>query len=690
MSEEALPAASPGSSSGTPPAPRKSVLRRVAGFLRNIFGKPRFDDRVDTQPDIRTAAALVIIGRSVQLLAEVKWLFMLKALLQLLMIVPGLLLPWMAKIVVDNVMLQEPFGQTDVLYPPFMVPILELVEGQGPLGIMLTLTTLYFVMLVIAGSRMGGTGAGLLEGRDAATQAENQLSAGGSQGGGLLGVAEFMAHVRLTQSIANRLRSRLFDRLTRLPMTVLDDQRTGDSIFRVLYDTPQAPALAHSVTLLPFFLLLGGLINLYVLKYSYGDVSPQLIVIAWLAVPLAFIVTFPFSGALRRTNQNKRAAGSATTNAMEESMSNIAAVQSLGAGKEENRRFAERSSETFLRERYAILVIIVASAVAGAVFGIAAIYVTILISDGIIDGSMSPGDFAVLLGIYWSISTAAAFFGAWWIKLQETIAAVRRVFFFLDHPSEHDRLGGVEIDDIRRGVELEGVGFSYPDGQEALRGIDLKLPIGELVAIVGPTGAGKTTLAYLVPSLLTPTNGRVLIDGRDGTELDIDSLRRHITYVFQEHILLSETIRENLLLANPEASEAQLLAALETAGCMDFINDLPDGVDTKLGRSGDSLSVGQQQRLSIARGLVRDAKILILDEPTAALDPQTENALVASLRAAAQERLVIVIAHRLSTIRHADRIVFLEDGEIRDIGSHDELMAKPGSAYRDFVELQSG
>ena len=132
------------------------------------------------------------------------------------------------------------------------------------------------------------------------------------------------------------------------------------------------------------------------------------------------------------------------------------------------------------------------------------------------------------------------------------------------------------------------------------------------------------------------------------------------------------------------------MAALETAGCMDFINDLPDGIDTKLGRSGDSLSVGQQQRLSIARGLVRDAKILILDEPTAALDPQTENALVASLRAAAQERLVIVIAHRLSTIRHADRIVFLEDGEIRDIGSHDELMAKPGSAYRDFVELQSG
>ena len=691
MSEETLPRPAPESSEAPSPSKRPS-LKRAAQMLKDVFGKPRFDDRIDTQPDVKTIETLVLIGRCVKLLAEVKLLFSVKFLLQLLMIFPGLLLPWMAKIVVDNVMLQEPFGQTEVLYPPFMYPILDLVQGQDPLGIMLTITTIYLIMLVTAGSRMGGkgTGAGLLPGQDAATQAENQVSSGGSAGGGVLGLAEFMAHVRLTQTVANRLRSRLFDRLTRLPMTVLDDQRTGDSVFRVLYDAPEAPDLAHRVTLLPFFLLLGGVINLYILQYSYGHVSPQLVVVAWLAVPAAFVTTFPFSGALRRTNQNKRAAGAATTNAMEESMSNIAAVQSLGAGKEENRRFAERSSQTFLRERYAILVIIVASLIIGGAFSIAAIYVTVLISNGVIEGSMSPGDFAVLIGVYYGIVAPAAYFGAVWIKLQETVAAVRRVFFFLDHPSEQDRLGGILLDDIRHGVELEGVGFAYPDGQQALRNIDLELRMGELVAIVGPTGAGKTTLAYLIPSLLTPTTGRVLIDGRDARELDIDSLRRHVTYVFQEHLLLSETIRENLLLANPEASQAQMMAALDTAVCMDFINDLPDGIDTLLGRSGDSLSVGQQQRLSIARGLVRDSKILILDEPTAALDPQTENALVASLRSAAERRLVIVIAHRLSTIRHADRIVFLEDGEIRDLGSHDELMARPHSAYRDFVELQHG
>ena len=173
-------------------------------------------------------------------------------------------------------------------------------------------------------------------------------------------------------------------------------------------------------------------------------------------------------------------------------------------------------------------------------------------------------------------------------------------------------------------------------------------------------------------------------------DLDIGSLRDQVTYVFQEHLLLSESIRENLLFANPDASDADIMKALTTAGCMEFIDGMADGIDSVLGRSGDTLSVGQQQRLSIARGLVRNSNILILDEPTAALDPATENQLVASLQAAAADRLVIVIAHRLSTIRKADRIVFLEEGRIKDVGSHDTLMSKTDSAYREFVELQGG
>ena len=671
-------------------APGDSGQNKTLALLEEVLGRNRFDDRIDTQPDITTSQALGVIGRSIRLIAEAKGLFVAKLAFGFVAVFPALLLPWMAKILVDNAILGEPFGTTEVSYPPFMDPILDAVQGRSPLGIAMVLMVIYFAMLILFGSRSGGTGAGLLEGRDAATQAENQISGGFSRAGGLWGLAEFMVHVRLTQTLSNRLRARLFERLTHLPMTVLDDQRAGDSVYRVLYDTPMAPDLAYRVTSEPFFMLLGAALNLYILQYSYGTVSPELVWIAWAAVPIAFVTTFPFSGALRRTNQNKRAAGSATTNAMEESMSSIAAVQSLGAGEQEKARFAQRSRESFLRERYSMAVIIVAASVAGAVGGVAAIYVTILVSDRIIDGVMSVGDFAVLMGVYYGIAEPAGYFGAIWIKLQETVAAARRVFFFADYESEETRPGGRSLARVTGGVRMVDVGFDYPDGHRALAGVDLDLRVGELVALVGPTGAGKTTLAYLIPALLRPTSGRVLVDGTDAGEIDLDSLRRQVTYVFQEHLLLPESIRANLLLADPHASEERMMAALETAGCMDFIDELPDGIDTVLGRSGDTLSVGQQQRLSIARGLVRETGILILDEPTAALDPQTENRLVASLHQAAADRLVVVIAHRLSTIRNADRIVFLDEGRVRDIGSHDELMAKPTSAYREFVELQGG
>ena len=674
--------------SGDAPTPGDTKQSKTLALLREVAGKNQFDDRIDTQPDVTTLEALGIIGRSVRLIGEAPGLFTAKMLLAFVAIFPGLLLPWMGKILIDNAMLQQPFGTTEVAFPPFMDPILGVVQGRDPIGIALALLVIYFILLFLFGSRSGGTGAGLLQGRDAATQAENQISGGGSDAGGLWGLVEFMVSVRLTQTLSNRLRSRLFDRLTHLPMTVLDDQRTGDGVYRVLYDTPMAPDLAFRVTSGPFLMAVGAALNLYILQYSYGEVSPQLIWIAWAAVPIAFFTSFPFSGALRRTNQNKRAAGAATTNAMEESMGNIAAVQSLGAGKQETERFAGRSHQSFLRERYSFAVIIAAGMVIGGVGGIAALYVTFLVTDGIIDGAMSAGDFAVLIGVYWGIAIPAGYAGAIWIKLQETIAAARRVFFFADYESEETRQGGRALAAIRAGVRMEGVEFAYPNGHRALEGIDLDLRRGELVALVGPTGAGKTTLAYLIPALLRPTKGRVLVDGVNANEIDLDSLRREVTYVFQEHLLLPESIRANLLLANPQASEEQMLTALATAGCMDFIDELPDGIDTVLGRSGDTLSVGQQQRLSIARGLVREASVLILDEPTAALDPRTENRLVASLHTAAENRLVVVIAHRLSTIRSADRIVFLDGGRIRDIGSHDELMAKSESPYREFVELQ--
>jgi ABC-type multidrug transport system fused ATPase/permease subunit len=606
-------------------------------------------------------------------------------------LLPAIVLPWLLKIVVDQVILQQPIDEA-VRFPPFLNPFLNFIDGMTPSDIMISLTILFLVLLVFFGMRampsIQTERDGIPAGHDAATQSEQALSTGGSQTSGLWGLLETLLTIRMTQRLANSLRTSLMGRLTRLEMTTLDDQRIGDSVYRVMYDAPMLPEICYKLTVAPFLLLFNAVLSLWMMQYSYGAIAPEIVWLAAALMPMTLILTAPLSGIARRVNQASRAAGASTTNQMEQNVDNMGAVQSLGGSQVESENFADKSKESFKRHRIAFMVDLAAIALSYAALIVALGLAFVLTTDKVIAESLSPGDYAVLTGFFFILGGNARLAGKYWIDLQRNVAAVRRVFFFIDYTSELDTESD-PLPIIEKSVEFENVSFAYPDGRPVLNDVSLSLPLGELVAIVGPTGAGKTTLAYLLPGYIRPSAGRIRFDNVDLADAGVNEIRKQVTYVFQEHMLLSESVRDNLLLANPHATEEQILEACRLAGAMEFIEQFPDGLDSVIGKGGDTLSVGQKQRLSIARGLVRETPIIVLDEPTAALDPKTENALVEALRNTAQGRLVVVIAHRLSTIREADRIIFLEEGRVRDVGNHASLMAQPTSAYRKFVELQN-
>src|SRR5207248_2232981 len=234
-------------------------------------------------------------------------------------------------------------------------------------------------------------------------------------------------------------------------------------------------------------------------------------------------------------------------------------------------------------------------------------------------------------------------------------------------------------------VELRGVSFAYPDGSRALADIDLDVAAGRTIAIVGPTGSGQTTLVALLPRLYDPTEGTVAIDGADLREVDVTSLREEVGLVSDDPFLFSDTIRENIAYARPDASDEEVIAAATRAGIHDFINGLPEGYATLVGERGLTLSGGQRQRVAIARALIKDPRILVLDDATSSVDATTEAEIKRALRELMRGRTTFVIGHRLSTVALADEIVVLEEGRIAARGSHEELF-ESSPLYREIAE----
>jgi ABC-type multidrug transport system fused ATPase/permease subunit len=650
--------------------------------------------RPEESGEFSSRQTLRILARSARYLSPFRRRFAVKLGLLILSLLPLLVLPWPVKILVDHVVMGVPLDAPLTPYPGWIAPAVGLLAGLGPAQIVLAVVGVQLALVLL----VGGVGTGGAErdqadaylsgGHDQATRTENEANAGFSLTSGLLGLIDFRYTLRLTQDLNHHYRTALFQRIQALPMSAFDDERIGDAVFRVMYDTPSITNSVYRMVLTPVGALVLATVTILVLQSVFGS-HPTIVVCAVALLFVALLATLPFAGALRRRSSRSRKAGSTTTSSLEEGLTNILAVQSLGGEGRERSRFDADSWSSFsrFREQMALgMGVALVAFVPGMAIGAYAFY---YVSDLVIEGQISLGDFGLLFSYFLVLTFACVEVGALWVRVQESAAGLDRVFFLMDLPGESDAPGARPLPPLRESLRVERASYRYPDGAVALHEVDFEARPGELVALVGPAGAGKTTLAYLVPRFLAPSSGRVLFDGRDVAGATLASIRSQVAFVFQETLLFDASVEENIRLGHPAASDAEVRQAAAIAGADEFVRKLPEGYRTPLGRGGGKLSVGQRQRLSIARALVRRAPVLVLDEPTSALDPGTEERLVRALRETSRERVVIVIAHRLSTIRAADQILFLEEGRIVERGRHADLMARPGGAYRRFVELQT-
>ena len=646
-------------------------------------------------PHMGFVETLLILARSWSFVRFFKIRFAVKWVLTLLSLMfPILVLPWTLQIMIDHVVLGNPIdSSTGYLgFPAYLHPILDLMQDMSAWEILSWLTGSSFLLVIFFGAysneQRDTSEADMQQGNDTATQQDNWTHGGFSFSGGITGYYEYKMNSRLTQSINHLIRAKLFHRIQSLPITTLEDQRIGDAIYRVMYDSPSINQIFYEIINRPTLSTILFIAAMATMMSAFPHV-PEVVWCAAAIFPIYILITGPFSSAMRRVQEKSRHSGSITTSTIEEGMDNILAVQSLGGEDKERERFGEDSKESFKRFRFTVLVEILLTNAQG-LGGVLILTIAFwLVISRVIDGELTPGNYGSLMFFFGWMAGPAISFATLWIHLQRFAPGMRRVFALMDLPVEED-LGHLRIDTISEDIEIKGAGLVYPDGRRALKDVSFEAKIGQIVAFVGPTGSGKTSLAYLLPRYHMATEGEVFIDGVDVRDIKIESLRSQITYVFQETQLFSLSIFDNICFGKPEASQAEVERVAKIAGIHDFIISLPEGYETKLGSTAISkLSVGQKQRIAIARGLLRDSKILILDEPTSALDPETEQFLVNALKEASKDRLVIIIAHRLSTIANADKIIFLEDGVILEQGSPGELMSNEDSHYRNYVRLQT-
>ena len=508
-----------------------------------------------------------------------------------------------------------------------------------------------------------------------------------------------LVFIKIQQRINQILRVQMVERVQAMSLRFHSEQKVGDSVYRTYQDSAM---VANLMAML--FRPIGPLFNI-----ATGLVIGLLF--DW-RLPLMLLALYGFSYALARRYtsglrhgfRQARERNSALTSRIQETLAGVRVIKAFGAEAVEQERFEEASRAAFesafdARARLAGYGILAFGLSALPGMAVAA-YLAVLAREGT---PLLAGVALAFVGFAtWNLGAygdANRRFGSWarsarvlvgmWGRAQDMAVGMDRAFSHVDlEPEVQDAPDAVVLPPFREAVVFRGVSFRYQSDRPVLRGIDLEATAGTITAVVGPTGSGKSTLVSLMLRLFDPDEGCIEIDGLDLRAVRLESLRANVSIALQENLLFGTTIRENIRYALEDATDGQVESAARIACADEFIRAQPHGYDTLLGERGTKLSTGQRQRISIARAIIKDTPILVLDEPTASLDAETELRVMRNLADWGRGRAIFLVTHRLSTIRRADQIVYLRDGRIVEAGSHDELMAATGGAYRRFVELE--
>ena len=501
------------------------------------------------------------------------------------------------------------------------------------------------------------------------------------------GLAEYVASYAMTwvgNKVVMDLRTAMFGRLLELPVPYYDDHATGNLISKLTFDVTQVNAAATTV----FTALFKDALSIVGLLAWMLWINWKLTLLSLVMTPLIVLIVRVVSIRLRNTSREVQNAMGELTQVVQETVEGHKVVKLFGGQRYEAARFeteANRVRRLLMKQATA------AAASVPFVQLIAAIALAVMVS--LAAGQSGPDEITV--GGFVSFIAAMLMLTAPLKRvtsvnepLQRGLAAAESVFELIDEPAERDP-GTTPIARARGELRLENVSFTYGDpGRLVLDSVTLAIAPGETVALVGSSGAGKTTLAHLVPAFYRPSAGRVTLDGYDLTQVKLAELRANIAFVGQDVVLFNDTVGANIAYgAIRDAAPADIRAAAQAAHALEFIDAMPEGMNTRVGENGVKLSGGQRQRIAIARALLKNAPVLVLDEATSALDSESERHVQAALEALMRGRTTLVIAHRLSTVEKADRIVVLEAGRLVETGTHAQLLGRNGR-YARLYRLQ--